>query len=346
LLQAKAFIVPFCRAGINAASSARNRQLADRSELMRALVPALLTVALIAGAIVLRDVLPKPPERYLVIHADDAGMYPSVNAATIEALERGTVSSCSIMVPCPAFAEFANYAAAKPERDFGIHLTLNCDTDSFRWGPVSAKQKVPSLLDPDGFFWKTTQETAQHAKIDEAEMELRAQIDKAHAAGIRVSHLDHHMFVLFQRADLLRLYVRLSLDYNIPIRYVQHLSAEVPFADDPEIITAYREGVEKLRSRGMPVFNDIDSRSYDLPPEQKRRHYLAALPNLKPGVTEFIIHCAYGPVGPMHAPNADRREADLRVFTSEEMREWICRCGVVVIDWRTFREITVGGRLR
>lgn len=119
------------------------------------------------------------PPRYLVIHADDAGMYPSVNAATIEALEHGSVTSCSIMVPCPAFDAFAAYAAKHPELDFGIHLTLNCDTESYRWGPVSPRNKVPSLVDQDGFFWARTDETASHATLEEVEIELRAQVEKA-----------------------------------------------------------------------------------------------------------------------------------------------------------------------
>jgi hypothetical protein len=153
------------------------------------------------------------------------------------------------------------------------------------------------------------------------------------------------MFVMAQRPDLLRLYVKLGLDYSLPIRYVQQVSDGEPSSDDPAIIAAYHEGLEKLRSRGMPVFHDIDSRNYSLPPEQKREHYLAAIRNLKPGVTEFVIHCAYGPSGPMHAPDADAREADLRTFTSQETMDWIRRCDVEVIDWKMFRELQIRGRL-
>jgi hypothetical protein len=312
---------------------------------MRSLATALSTVAVVSLAIVLSTALPRPTPRYLVIHADDAGMYPSVNAATIEGMERGSVSSCSIMVPCPAFDEFAAYAASHPERDFGVHLTLNCDTTTYRWGPVSPKQSVPSLIDKEGFFWFTTEETSQHAKIDEVERELRAQIDKALAAGIRLSHLDHHMFVLFQRPDLLRLYVKLSLEYNLPIRYVQEPSPEEAASADPAILAAYHEGLGKLNALGMPVFRNVESSGYTLPPEQKREYYLAAIRQLKSGVTEFVIHCAYGPVGPRHAPDADRREAELRVFSSREMSDWIRRCDIVVIDWKTFRELKRQGRL-
>jgi predicted glycoside hydrolase/deacetylase ChbG (UPF0249 family) len=298
-------------------------------------------VAVLASAITVEKILPRRPERLVIIHSDDAGMYPSVNQATIDAMERGYVSSCSILAACPAFEEFAAYARSHPGGDFGVHLDLTCEKETDRWGPVLGPKRVPSLADQGGFFWRTTRQAAEHAKIAEVEAELRAQIERCRDSGIKLSHLDHHMFILFKRPDLIRLYVRLGLEYGLAIRY--SLAAPAPDDLDPadqECVKAYKEGLEALRAHRMPLCAVSDMDNYQVPPEKKRQYYFDLFQTLQPGVTEIIIHCAYGPPGPLHPPAVERREADTRVFMSQETADMLQARGIHVITWKQFREMT------
>src|ERR1700675_1680651 len=151
--------------------------------------------------------------RLLVIHADDLGMNHSVNRATFEALEKGWITSASILVPCPWFPEVVKWAREHPDADVGIHQALNSEWTSFRWGPVSPKDKVPSLLDPDGYLPLDTPDVGRNAKLPEVENELRAQIDRAQSAGIPLTHLDTHMGALFGSTDLYNVYQKMGYTY-------------------------------------------------------------------------------------------------------------------------------------
>ncbi|HJT18156.1 MAG TPA: ChbG/HpnK family deacetylase, partial [Thermoanaerobaculia bacterium] len=111
-------------------------------------------------------------EKLLIIHADDVGMSHSVNAASIKALESGAATSASIMVPCPWFPEIAAWARLNPDADLGLHLTLTSEWLHYRWGPVLSKDVVPSLIDREGFFYRTEKEAVEHIKPDEAKNEI------------------------------------------------------------------------------------------------------------------------------------------------------------------------------
>ena len=103
------------------------------------------------------------------------------------------------MVPCAGFGEVCEYARRTPKADLGIHLTLTSEWDRQRWAPVLDKEKVRSLSDADGHFWRSRAELFSFCRPQEAEAELRGQIECALAAGVDVTHLDSHMFILHSR---------------------------------------------------------------------------------------------------------------------------------------------------
>jgi predicted glycoside hydrolase/deacetylase ChbG (UPF0249 family) len=273
----------------------------------------------------------------LIIHADDAGMSHSANEGTIDGMENGIVSSASIMVPCPWFTEFAEYARTHPEKDYGIHLTLNCEWNHYRWGPVAPRDQVPSLVDEHGHLWKSVQQVAEHVKSDEAEVELRAQIDRARQLGVPLSHLDTHMGAVVSRPDLIDLYVRLGIDYDLPVLFIREVD-EREAAEYPGLAEKAQALAQKLEQHGLPVLDRLVHFSEGNTHEQRRKNYLRVLRALRPGTNQLIIHCGFDN-DELRAitSSAANRDSDRRVFTDPAVIAEVKKLGIQITSWRQLR---------
>ena len=293
----------------------------------RALAAAFVGLALYAAARA-RAQAPAPslPERLgypatarlLVLHADDLGMSHSVNRATFEALEKGWISSASILVPCPWFPEVATWARAHPEADLGIHLALNSEWTSFRWGPLSTASEVPSLVDDQGYFPLVETTVAAKAKPAEVEQELRRQIDRAKSAGIRLSHLDSHMGALFQSPALFAVYQGLGKTYGLPL-----------------LLQRSGDG-----GRDDALIDRVLSIEPGVPASGWLAAYQKLLEPLPPGVYELILHLGYDDEE-MRGATSDHpdwgaawRQSDFDLVRGAAFRDWLETKGFTVVRWR------------
>lgn len=274
-------------------------------------------------------------KRYVIIHADDAGMSHSVNLATIEGMEKGIVSSASIMVPCPWFKEIAAYAAAHPEKDFGLHLTLNSEWKNYRWGPVAPRESVPSLVDPEGYLWDGVPQVVVNAKTAEVETELRAQVKRALQFGVPVTHLDTHMGAVVSRPDLVEVYVKLGIEFNVPVFFLRNLNAAVA---DPTIRARGPELVKLLDAKRLPVLDFMTQYYSNESLDKKKEMYLKAIADTEPGVRYLIIHCGFNNEELQAiSPSSVLRDNDRRVFTDPAFIDAVKKTGVEVVNWKQVR---------
>jgi predicted glycoside hydrolase/deacetylase ChbG (UPF0249 family) len=265
--------------------------------------------------------------KLVIIHADDVGVTHSVNSATIEALETGLVNSASIMVPCPWFPEIAEYAKSHSSIDFGLHLTLTSERVYYRWGPVASRDLVPSLLDSDGYLLKDWPPSTR-IYPQQAQIELRAQIERAYAMGVRPTHLDSHQYRLYQNGEqLFRVALRLAHEYKLPLFVTRDWFAENPY-------------LESSLGPDDVIIDHTITMSPNVPAEKWDAFYVDSLKNLQPGVTEFVIHLAFAD-SEMKAATRERdtwgaawRQRDFDFFTSSAFRKLLQDQQIHLITWR------------
>ncbi|HEY9558667.1 MAG TPA: polysaccharide deacetylase family protein [Acidimicrobiales bacterium] len=266
-----------------------------------------------------------PEDRLLIINCDDLGSCHAANLGTYEALRDGIATSATLMVPCP----WARDAASRYRgEDVGVHLTLNAEHDTYRWGPIT---HGPSLLDGDGGFPRTLGDLWDHADLDEVRRELRAQVERAILWGFDVSHLDSHMGALQMRPEFFDVYLDMAVEFGLPLR-LSGASAERA-AGFPFRRLAAEEGV--LFPDSFIVVRTVGS----------RRTIERVIGDLRPGVTEVYLHPAVD-TPELRALTDDwpARVDDHDLLTNDRsIRTMLERAGVHLIGYRPLRELQRAG---
>ncbi len=236
----------------------------------------------------------------ILLRLDDIGMCHSVNMAAKQVLETGLTVSMSVMVPCPWFTEAVEILKQYPNVSVGIHLTLNSEWKNYRWGPVAGVSAVPSLVDSMGHFFPSRSKLfGNNPKLSEIETELRAQINKALRAGLKIDYFDYHMGAAMQTLETRAIVEKLAAEYKVAIsRYYDEVDVEGGYS--------------------APVTNKLDTLS-------------AKLRSLQPGGTKlFVMHIGLdtpemaamedlNPTGPKEM--SKHRNAELNALLSPQFQQ-------------------------
>jgi predicted glycoside hydrolase/deacetylase ChbG (UPF0249 family) len=264
--------------------------------------------------------------KLVIIHADDLGVAHSENEATINAMEKGSVSSASIMVPTPWFSEIAAYTRSHPKADFGLHLTLTSEWKYYKWGSLS--YEVTGLNNKEGFLFASVDSVYKSATLAEVEKELRKQIEKAKQFGVDFTHLDSHMGTLFGNPDYLKIYIQLGREYKVPVMLPKAVTASLgSFLIDKDVL------VDDIKTAAPANFKN-----------GMAKYYTGVLDSLQAGVTILIIHTAFDDKE-MRSVTIDHpdwgaawRQADYNFFTSEACKKILKDKNIHLITWREIRD--------
>lgn len=280
-----------------------------------------------------------PEDRVLIIHCDDAGMSLGSNLGIQAAVDFGTSTSVSAMMPCPWVPGFARYVQRKPDLDMGLHLTLTSEWDDYRWLPVAGKAQVPGLADEMGCLWDNNRLLKEHASPDEVELEIRAQIDRAQTLGLPVTHLDSHMYALYSHEPFFERLKKVAVEKQIPILIAAgHLHHAASEGNDPAIVELFRKHADEIWNAGLPVLDDFHSASYGWKTTDKKHFYLNFLRTLRPGVTEMIVHpTAPSEVMSTITGNRYHLYGDYYALIDPEVKAAIREEGIILTTWRELK---------
>ena len=272
-------------------------------------------VALFIAAIALQQ--PAPTEIRLIVKGDDMGAAHGINVGTIDAFKRGVLTTTNVIVPGPWFLEAARLLKENPGLDVGVHLAITSEWSDVKWRPLTA---VPSIVDPDGYFFPLVQPRAGFApgtslresrwKLDEVERELRAQLAQARRHLPQATYTWNHMGFPSLAPEVQELVARLSREHGllIPQELGLQMVGRVYESQDVGAVKAEKLAA-KLETLTPGLWLHIDHASTD-DPEMRA-----------------IGHAGYEWV-------AADRSANLEAWTSPRVREVITRRGIKLTSYR------------
>ena len=263
--------------------------------------------------------------RLLIINADDLGMCHSTNAAIFRSLTEGVVCSTTLMVPCPWAPHAMHMLADNPAVPFGVHLTAIGDNVDYRWRPLACRDKVSSLIDETGYFYnfERMSEFLAQVRLDEVEMEFRAQIETVLAAGLKPTHLDWHSLRIARKPEIFDVMFKLAREYGLALRVRE------------------RPLIEKVQRQGLPV-NDYDFLdSYGLDTAGKLALYTRLLRDLPAGLSEWAVHPGLedAELLAIEPDGAQVRYADLTCMVSASIREVIQQEEITLLSYKPLQEV-------
>jgi predicted glycoside hydrolase/deacetylase ChbG (UPF0249 family) len=277
-------------------------------------------------------------DRLVIVHADDIGMCQASIQAFKDLWEFGTITSGAVMVPCAWFPAVADMCRKNPEMDMGVHATLNSEWNSYRWSPLSTRDQASGLIDAEGYFHQEQSPIYENASPEVVAIEVNAQVERALAAGIDVTHVDSHMGTIMNPIfvqSYLQAAASRMLPNMLPRVNTQGLASmgihESEFAGFAPIL-------QQIESMGIPTVDGL----FSMPLHDEKDHISIAkklLGEIPVGITHFILHPSID-TPELRAVCSDwpARVANYNAFLSQELKDFIKGSDLKLIGYRQIRD--------
>jgi predicted glycoside hydrolase/deacetylase ChbG (UPF0249 family) len=270
-------------------------------------------------------------DKLLIIHADDIGLSNSVNQASFKALKNGYVNSGSIMMPCDYISDVGEFAIENPSIDLGLHLTVTSEGRDYKWNGVLQPNETPSLINKKGELSENIKKFVLKAEPLELKNELQAQIDLSKSIGINPTHIDSHEGALFYDQDLFKVYLEIGEKNKLPVfvpkMVAVHFDKKFPKPENVVVIENFymaRKGIEH---------------------DEWETFYLNILDNLKPGISQLIVHLGYDD-DEMKSITVDHpdfgskwRNLDYDIVSSDKFKNALKNNKIKLITWKQIQNI-------
>jgi predicted glycoside hydrolase/deacetylase ChbG (UPF0249 family) len=281
-------------------------------------------------------------DRVVIIHTDDIGMCQASVAAFVDLWEYKIISSGATMVPCPWFLEAAKFCRENTDVDLGVHVTLTSEWNTYRWGPISTRDPASGLIDPEGCFYRSTESAQQHGDPDAVRVEIQAQIERAFSNGINPTHMDTHMGTVAS-LKFIPSYLQLAIQFGLP-PMIMRLDKEgwIAMGFNEETAEFATQMVFQFEEQGVPLLDRISGLDLDRAPNTNERitYAMQVLNGLSPGITHFIIHPSKDtPELRAITPDWACRVADFETFKTEEISNFLNKCGIQVIGYQALKDL-------
>jgi len=281
-------------------------------------------------------------DKVVILHIDDVGFSHASNLASFECLDFGVASCGSVIVPAPWFLETASICKKNPSYDIGVHITLTCEYDLYRWRALSSVDPKTGLLDSERSLWRTAEEAIGKINAKAAEVEMRTQVQMAIDNGIDVTHIDTHMGTVMA-PKFLPSYLKVAREFNVPAFLPRVSRQDLEDRGLGALADFYLKLLANMENSGTPLIDNLITETMRDSPN-KTEFYCKMFKEIKPGITHFLFHPAKMSVelNAIVPETAKLRDLDYQAFTDPKLKECVKELDLKIIGYREIREVLRG----